>query len=578
MARFDANFVAFPPEVYRGPGMKYILPEIDSSNIHDRPDRAPNISLNLHPKQHIWELVVVSAVGVLIQSGVLVFAAFTAYSSGLAQRLGGLPGAYAFPVLSAGTGVLVFGMWVCALVIGESTEEYIWEINRTRSPAHAKDPERGDEGKPGNKTCFRVFWIQKGYVVSDQSFDSFVLMAKGEKEQILTSVRNNDPPSTENAQKLKKDSQPSDTSNSPWLNSLSLVGTVTGIAGFVLQFEGFRGLSWACSIAQLVATLIMTILRAIVRRGMLDRPSAEEVTTDFEMDWLALRIGLVDQFLVDLSDSKVPICPRCARPEDHMHCEELLWEVCPQVAYPPTKELTESKIEESFQKAKTSVIITEKEVDSRPGSPKDTKSTKSKNNNDQRKAQTVVDIRKRLRVLTEWPAPPSVYATSVANAIKKVMEFSNLQLEEFTWNMDVQFQSDASLISGRVKLAVKKEVDKSGQKTSWKPPEEDIEAILSLWIYRFQVRKKTDEKSGGTQLTSDRLSPIKGPFRRVLGPHTPVLERDLAWWVGGRVADVLENFDWGQRDDYLNLGFHDSGKLLYSSCILYLRSTESLGT
>ncbi|TEY73120.1 hypothetical protein BOTCAL_0083g00330 [Botryotinia calthae] len=92
-------------------------------------------------------------------------------------------------------------------------------------------------------------------------------------------------------------SRPPDKPVSFWLNTLCVIGTFTGITGFVLQFEGFRGISWACSIAQLVAIMIMTVVRAIIRRGKLDSPVAQNIPQQYEMDWLSLRIGNVDDYL-----------------------------------------------------------------------------------------------------------------------------------------------------------------------------------------------------------------------------------------------------------------------------------------
>jgi hypothetical protein len=253
-------------QVYRGPLIKQLLfweKDYDESHeeSHDRRDRAPNISLNLHSKQHRGQLALVAFFGVLLQSGVLVFSGFVAYNPQFADRVGGLPSAYAFPVLAAGTGVLVLGMWICAIVIGQSTGEYVWDVDPRRegdpelalgsqesisgnSDSEDSDEEVSTRPSAGTavKTDFRVFWLQKGFVVSDQSFDSFMLMAKGKKEKVLTSCRN-DPVSAQDHKQLDKKTKSTDTSDPLWLNSLCLLGTVTGISGFVLQFEGFRGIS-----------------------------------------------------------------------------------------------------------------------------------------------------------------------------------------------------------------------------------------------------------------------------------------------------------------------------------------------
>jgi hypothetical protein len=81
-----------------------------SEHPENRSDRAPNISLNLHSKQATWELVAAAASGIILQSGVLIFSGFVAYSSQFGDRVGGRPSAYAYPILFAGTVTLVLGM------------------------------------------------------------------------------------------------------------------------------------------------------------------------------------------------------------------------------------------------------------------------------------------------------------------------------------------------------------------------------------------------------------------------------------------------------------------------------------
>ncbi|KAF7914824.1 hypothetical protein EAE99_010525 [Botrytis elliptica] len=368
---------------------------------NDGSDRAPNISLNIHPKQNRGELFVAAVLGIILQAGVIIFSAFVAYDNRFGAAVGGRPSAYAFPTLASGTAVLVIGMGICASVIGESTDDnattqqvegnrqsifqessedvetggannshnyhkHLWrrvlggffkilmkdgERNTKSSfEAHKPNAKKGDS----QSRKFLVFWLQQRFVVSDQTFDSYMLMARMEKELIMTSCRSDKQSlGAESSHPIIEDSsnktgasqtpslqiQPSNTvsnrsarsshsrsrsmmsktqtppipskqippyeSTSKWINTLCIIGTSTGIIGFILQFEGFRGISWVCSIAQLVAISIMTVVRAIIRRGMLDRPIDQKIPEKYEIDWLALRIGNDDNYLSDLSRSKV---------------------------------------------------------------------------------------------------------------------------------------------------------------------------------------------------------------------------------------------------------------------------------
>ncbi|KAF7893765.1 hypothetical protein EAF00_007279 [Botryotinia globosa] len=392
---------------------------------NDGLDQAPNISLNIHPKQNRGELFVAAVLGIILQAGVIIFSAFVAYDNRFGAAVGGRPSAYAFPTLASGTAVLVIGMGICALVIGESTDECVWEIKadgnvttqqvegshqpKFRAPSEdvetggvnesyehhehlwtrilgklTRIPLRAGERMP--KLSFEaikpnakksdsesrkslIFWLQKRFVVSDQTFDSYMLMAGIEKELIMTSCRSDnyslgaesshpiieDTPNKIGAFQMRSfQVQPSDTvsnrssrsshsrsmhkspipskqippyeSTSKWINTLCIIGTSTGIIGFVLQFEGFRGISWACSIAQLVAIMIMTVVRAIIRRGMLDKPIAQKIPEKYEIDWLALKIGNDDKYLSDLSKSTVH------RPSPSPYHPS--WKVCSQINLP----------------------------------------------------------------------------------------------------------------------------------------------------------------------------------------------------------------------------------------------------
>ncbi|TGO47174.1 hypothetical protein BOTNAR_0539g00010 [Botryotinia narcissicola] len=212
---------------------------------NDSLDRAPNIPLNIHPEQNRGELFVAAVLGIILQAGVIVYSAFVAYDNRIGAAVGGRPSAYAFPTLASGTAVLVIGMGICASVIGESTDERVWELkadlNGTTQQAEgnhqstfkesSEDLETGGanhshnyhkhlwrrvfgvlkkiimkegERKTGsslegqtpnakngdsNSRKFLVFWLQKRFVVSDQTFDSYMLMARMEKELIMTSCR-----------------------------------------------------------------------------------------------------------------------------------------------------------------------------------------------------------------------------------------------------------------------------------------------------------------------------------------------------------------------------------------------------
>lgn len=68
---------------------------------------------------------------------------------------------------------------------------------------------------------------------------------------------------------------------------LTLAGTSCGGVGFVLQFIGLRTLHWAASVSQLGATLIMIIVRARLRRALLQEPCCDELLSGHELSDVA---------------------------------------------------------------------------------------------------------------------------------------------------------------------------------------------------------------------------------------------------------------------------------------------------
>jgi hypothetical protein len=60
-------------------------------------------------------------------------------------------------------------------------------------------------------------------------------------------------------------------------------GTALGVCGFVMQFTRLRGMHWSASVAQLGAIILMTVLRAWVRRNLAEILRALPMVSD--MSW-----------------------------------------------------------------------------------------------------------------------------------------------------------------------------------------------------------------------------------------------------------------------------------------------------
>ncbi|KAF5868333.1 putative ankyrin repeat protein [Botrytis fragariae] len=587
-------------------------------------DRAPNISLNTHPKQNMFELALAAILGIVLQAGVIIFSGFVAYDNRLGAMVGGAPSAYAFPILASGTIILVLGMGICAVVIGKSTDEVAWELKPEEKGKETvnsglascaktttlgtgdqeptfKAPKDSDPEsltpKRHQKSCWElilkacghysgkektklnpkakennkilVFWLQKHFVVSDQTFESYLLMSGTEQDIILTSSRSNNPSNrkhlsstsqeTSNIPQLDSESgfdqvhslrksgpqtqfsdlashelktslsydsttqksvsisksRPPDQPVSFWLNTLCVLGTFTGITGFVLQFEGFRGISWACSIAQLVAIMIMTVVRAIIRRGMLDRPIAQMIPEKYEIDWLALRIGNDDRYLSSLSKST-------AR-HPYISPYNPSWKVCSQIN--PLVQVTSGWMP-----------IT---------------------NEDSFKAQMVLNVRNRLRELTGWSDPViKANAASAASAIEIIMSlFEGWSDSTFHWLIDVKIGKDEDTTTQKIKLHATRKTEAN----LWSVSAKDIESILSLWMYHSSYNCQSGNRA---QDSTENIARDIHSFQRVIGPSRSTLKRDMAWWAGIESAKALDEFSWDGENDTqcLSMGFCLPGK------------------
>lgn len=214
----------------------------------------PNLSLNvsIKPMKH-WVLVAFVVLGVLLQGGVLVFAAIAQYRLGL--RKNDLPPvAYGFPVFVIGTLSLSVGMFLCAHEVEISTLETTWVPQR-------------DSGS--------VIWLQQGgQTVGDQRFESFSRVIRWSESdcaanKIITSS------------KLTQDTKKRRFS--------VMIAISTALIGFVVQFAGLRVMHSSVIVVQLGAVLIMTVVRscAHIQRSAQNDIKDPDRVEGHELDWLA---------------------------------------------------------------------------------------------------------------------------------------------------------------------------------------------------------------------------------------------------------------------------------------------------
>ncbi|KAF3390272.1 Fibronectin type 3 and ankyrin repeat domains protein 1 [Penicillium rolfsii] len=191
----------------------------------------PNLSLNKGIKRldQFW-FHCVAVVGVVMQIGVVIYAALTVFIfPGSFEKDGKAVPSYAFPFYMIGTIFLFIGMLACAIVIERSSEEYYFKPN-----------------KPS-----KIFWLQPGKQhVGDQVFNAFMAAREGSKSTMTMEMEY-----IKSARARKYDGRHVEI-------YMTLLST---LLGFVFQFIGLRGLHASVILAQLGSTFVMSILRTCLR-------------------------------------------------------------------------------------------------------------------------------------------------------------------------------------------------------------------------------------------------------------------------------------------------------------------------
>ncbi|KAH0605607.1 uncharacterized protein H6S33_004829 [Morchella sextelata] len=240
----------------------------------------PNLSLNVNmdPLPRYVSILLIS-IGVLLQGGVLVYAAVSQYHLKLSKYDGDVVIVYGFPLLATGTIFLAIGMYFCAEVVQTSTKERTWNFR-----------------KPGFH-CEGIIWLQQGgQTVGDQRFESFA-RHMDKKHEIRTSVK---------CEKLRT-------------TQIVLVSVGLTLVGFVSQFVALRAMHATVTVVQLGAILIMTAIRSCAhiqrndKNDILDPLQVE----GHELEWLAKdlhgctawEVQLGSFYVGEARDRRVPDSP-----------------------------------------------------------------------------------------------------------------------------------------------------------------------------------------------------------------------------------------------------------------------------
>ncbi|KAI5851794.1 hypothetical protein BZA05DRAFT_473941 [Tricharina praecox] len=530
---------------------------------------APNISLNLHGGTAIGEL------SPAIQDGV---------------------GQWPFPVLATGTIALVIGMFICSAVVKHSTKETKFVLPQNdRTPKHQSgDPlpvatgqTRVEEPKirTTKPKAARILWLQSSHTVSDQAFDS--------DDNNIRPIRIHTTPKSPPSSNIAASFMEKLWGFAAFSQNLTVIGTFFGLAGFVLQFQGLRGMNWSASIAQLLAVSLMTAWRAWLRRILTATPIPKQVLPKHEMDWLAL---WVSRKLGDDTDTGGAIAwpkteeeideeaeelkqrqqrdlaqerrgPRSAAvvarsSDSHVEAppvERLIWKIVTNTQNMACR--GEHNMQQRITRVRgasgSSIVehstsegndvggsdIAEGQDSIVPAINSEEKREQLGSPNNHKDAQQALRVRQRLGQLTRWEGPATQMSVAMARSIAVVLDtlFSGEDVNEtesFYWFLNVQLHDRDVKKIERIKFRAYKNPGEN-----WKADATEIEAALSLWLFHIREiqaisrHDRTEEEDAlkGSGKENDWLQKdveLSQKVVRLLGLDTASLQRDIGRWVG----------------------------------------------
>lgn len=458
----------------------------------DGPDAsAPNLSLNCHDRVGRGEIYLAAALGIVLQISALIFSSLITYYQNIRssfKKEDKFADGYAFPCAAIGTLCLAVGLFLCAAVVEQSTDETCYTTT--------------DEG-----TKIWVVWLQKSHITNDQVFKPFAIYPGNYRQFFMTSRRK----SRSRKQGPHESSSDEETPNRI-LEIMAITGTVVSLVGFGVQFVGLRGLHWSSSIAQLGAIIIMTIARAWVRRGLAQPPISSSVTPDFELDWFAL--SLTKPATASWRSDK--------KDEGHAKGKKELpndWAVCSGQSkdykkFAPLEKVTDPNVSQ----------------ESLPG-----KFSSARSN-----AQRVVRVRKQLGDLANWKGPASEEAVRLSEAIEVVAKaLLPHSRDKFTWSLHIN-QGSEQTEPQIVCLLIE------WREGGWKVDAGTIEAAMSLWMHSIRTHEDTTINTGSAQDTKSGIERLRSQAGRESGLRLygscelrNRIERDLQWWMPEATTDIF---------------------------------------
>ena len=228
----------------------------------------PNLTLNAHaPIDDHVPIQFFAALGFVVQAGAIVFQAVVVYHLQWLKD-GARVAPWAFPLTCAGELMVCLGTFLCAQAIERRTQKVVW------IPAERTKLE---------KKTLKLLWVQQGQ--QKKISDSYAILRDGGKDAVAGEFR----PIWGSYRRGK-------LRDIGILNIEVAFGTFFSLCGFLLQLTGLRALHFSAAMAQVIAILIMTVVRCYVRRGLAKLPEVIPLQNEFELDQVALLIAGLKSF------------------------------------------------------------------------------------------------------------------------------------------------------------------------------------------------------------------------------------------------------------------------------------------
>jgi len=287
---------------------------------------SPNLTLNIWMRRPpTWATYTAAIFGIALQASTIAFAAIVTYYLKYKKDDADVP-AYGFPLMAAGTIALCVGIYLCAFLVGESTEERKFRRTDKATKTFLREP------RPN------FVWLQPGgQRIGDQTFDAFVYSdADAALSEYTTSWKalnhtidafDSGGSSSNSTNRMFETARTVDSGKHPALSDSEIVASaeasplpkgtkdrtrrdplsatmlfvalIFSVVGFIAQFVGLRALHSSISIMQFCALLVMSFVRSLLRSRRMD-PSSNRLegvsnyVQGHELTWLALDLAKPD--------------------------------------------------------------------------------------------------------------------------------------------------------------------------------------------------------------------------------------------------------------------------------------------